>query len=199
MSRRKKGRPREAAFLKTARNKKGGFLNQPASFSGKREIMHSDLVDYQGALLGIAYRITGDMESARDVVQDTYVAALKPDNGFGGFSSLKTYLYRIAINKSIDLKRHWKRRLSILSGMLEEPSGTESALLDEIDRKELMRKVLGKVSDEFRIPLILAEVDGMSYAEIAETMHISLNTVRTRIYRAREKLRKELKRMGVAP
>jgi RNA polymerase sigma factor (sigma-70 family) len=173
-------------------------LTQTASFPGKGETMQSELANYHGALLGIAYRITGDMECAKDVVQDTYVAALKPDNAFGGFSSLKTYLYRIAINKSIDIKRHWKRRLSILRGMIAEPSGTESALLDEIDRKELVRKLLGKVPDEFRIPLILADVDGMSYAEIAEALHISLNTVRTRIYRARERLRKELRRMGVA-
>jgi RNA polymerase sigma-70 factor, ECF subfamily len=158
--------------------------------------MQSDLANYHGSLIGIAFRITGDMESAKDVVQDTYVAALKPDNAFSGFSSLKTYLYRIVINKSIDVKRHWKRRLSMLDGILAEPSGTESTLLDEIDRKELVRKLLCKVPDEFRIPLVLAEVDGMSYAEIAETLHISLNTVRTRIFRAREKFRKELKRMG---
>jgi RNA polymerase sigma-70 factor (ECF subfamily) len=84
----------------------------------------------------------------------------------------------------------------MLDGIFAEPSGTEYTLLDEIDRKELVRKLLCKVPDEFRIPLVLAEVDGMSYAEIAETLHISLNTVRTRIFRAREKFRKELKRMG---
>jgi RNA polymerase sigma factor (sigma-70 family) len=159
--------------------------------------MQSNLINYHGSLISIAYRITGDMESAKDVVQDTYVAALEPGNGFCGFSSLKTYLYRITINKSIDVKRQWKRRLSLLSGYLAEPSGTEPALVDEIDRKEVVRRILQKVPDEFRIPLTLAEADGMSYAEIAETLHISLNTVRTRIFRAREKLRKELKRMKV--
>ena len=148
--------------------------------------------------MGIAYRITGDMESAKDVVQDSYVAALKPNNAFGGFSSLKTYLYRIVINKSIDAKRNWKRRLGALIALKTESSGTESNLLDEMDRKELVRKLLSKVPDDFRIPLILAEVDGMSYGEISETLRISLNTVRTRIFRAREKLRKELSRMKVA-
>ena len=145
--------------------------------------------------MGIAYRITGDMESAKDVVQDTYVAALKPNHAFAGFSSLKTYLYRIVINKSIDAKRSWKRRLGALIALKTESSGTESNLLDEMDRKELVRNLLSKVPDDFRIPLILAEVDGMSYGEIAETLRISLNTVRTRIFRARERLRKELSRM----
>jgi RNA polymerase sigma-70 factor, ECF subfamily len=158
--------------------------------------MQSDLANYHGSLIGIAYRITGDMESAKDVVQDTYVTVLKPDNAFGGFSSLKTYLYRIVINKSIDAKRHWKRRLSMLGSLNAEPSGTESNLIDEIDRKELVGKLLSKVPDEFRIPLVLAEVDCMSYAEIAETLHVSLNTVRTRIFRAREKLRKEFIKVG---
>jgi RNA polymerase sigma-70 factor (ECF subfamily) len=160
------------------------------------DIMQSDLTNYHGSLIAVAYRITGDMESAKDVVQDAYVAALKPDNAFGGFSSLKTYLYRIVINKSIDAKRHWKRRLNMLFSLQAEPSGTESSLIDDIDRKELTRKLLSKVSDEFRIPLVLAEVDGMSYEEIAETLHISLNTVRTRIFRAREKLRKEFRKIG---
>ena len=161
--------------------------------------MQSDLANYHDSLIGIAYRITGDVESAKDVVQDSYVAALKPDNAFGGFSSLKTYLYRIVINKSIDAKRNWKRRLSMLFSLKAESSGTESNFLDDLDRKELVRRLLSKVPDNFRIPLILAEVDGMSYVEIAETLHISLNTVRTRIFRAREMLRKELRRIRVAP
>jgi RNA polymerase sigma-70 factor, ECF subfamily len=160
------------------------------------DITKSDLANYHGMLIAIAYRITGDMESAKDAVQEAYVAALMPDNTFGGFSSIKTYLYRIVINKSIDAKRHWKRRLSLLFSLHAEPSETESNLLDDIDRNELVRKLLSKIPDEFRIPLVLAEVDGMSYLEIAESLHISLNTVRTRIFRAREKLRKEFKKMG---
>jgi RNA polymerase sigma-70 factor, ECF subfamily len=72
----------------------------------------------------------------------------------------------------------------------------ESTFLDDIDKKEIVRKLLSTIPEKFRIPLVLVEIDGMSYTEIAETLHISLNTTRTRIFRAREKLRKELIDMG---
>ena len=67
---------------------------------------------------------------------------------------------------------------------------------DDSDKTELVRMVLGKIPATFRIPLLLADVDGMSYEEIAATLEISLNTVRTRIFRCREKLRKSFKKAG---
>jgi RNA polymerase sigma-70 factor, ECF subfamily len=159
--------------------------------------LRSDIAHYHDALIGIAYRITGDGETAKDVVQDTYIAVLKNEDAFKGFSSLKTYLYRIAINKSIDALRNKNRRWSLFETIREDYSDNRTCVDDKMDMKVIVRKLMNNITAEFRIPLILAEIDGMSYMEISETLGISINTVRTRIFRCREKMRKELHNLGV--
>jgi RNA polymerase sigma-70 factor (ECF subfamily) len=161
--------------------------------------MRADIGNYHDALIGLAYRITSDMESAKDIVQDTYITALKTESAFKGFSSLKTYLYRIVINKSIDVKRRNKRWFGLFDTLNDEPDATWRNVDEEIDRKNIVSKVMKKLPEEFRVPMVLAEVDGLSYEEIAETLQISVNTVRTRIFRCREKMRKELCRTGLMP
>lgn len=151
---------------------------------------------YKGALVNVAYRITNDMETAKDVVQDTYLAALEAKMVFAGASSLKTYLYRIVINKCIDLRRRKFRWHEILEAFSREPVPFYNGTDDDLDNKELVHLLFKGIPDTFRIPLILAEVDGMSYEEIAATLGISTNTVRTRIFRCREKLRKAFQKTG---
>jgi RNA polymerase sigma-70 factor (ECF subfamily) len=163
--------------------------------------IHAEIARYQAALVGVAYRITNDVECARDIVQDTYVAALERTDEFLGQSSLKTYLYRIVINKSIDARRRRGRWQGLLDARSVEIS---RALHDDAgdantDTIEFVRMALDKITEAFRIPLILAEVEGLSYEEIGDALQMSLNTVRTRIFRCREKLRKELRKTGRFP
>jgi RNA polymerase sigma factor (sigma-70 family) len=161
--------------------------------------MRADIGNYHDALIGVAYRITSDMESAKDIVQDTYMSVLKTESAFKGFSSFKTYLYRIVINKSIDAKRHNRRWFGLFDALNDETADKSLNVDEKIDRKNIVRSLMKKIPDQFRVPFILAEVDGLSYEEIAETLQISVNTVRTRIFRCREKMRKELCRTGFIP
>jgi RNA polymerase sigma-70 factor (ECF subfamily) len=131
-------------------------------------------------------------------VQDTYVTALEKAGEFNALSSLKTYLYRIVINKSIDARRRKARWQGLFDTNMELAhslqSDTESAdngVLEDI------QAAINKIPVIFRIPFLLSEVDGMSYEEIADILRLSLNTVRTRIFRCREKLRKELTKTGL--
>jgi len=149
--------------------------------------------------LGIAYRITGDLECARDVVQDTYVTVLNTGSAFRGYSSLKTYLYRIVINKSIDEHRRRKRWFGFVEKISNEQCDAHGALDEAMDRRKTVNDVLAKMPANLRLPLVLADVNGLSYNEIAETMDISVNCVRTRIFRCREKMRKEFLKMGWLP
>jgi RNA polymerase sigma-70 factor, ECF subfamily len=141
----------------------------------------------------VAYRITGDRELSRDVIQDAYVSVLTGRTNFEGRSSLKTYLYRMVINGCIDAQKRQNRWTAIreklgLIGRAQPQNAYEI--------KELTRKIFAGISSEYRIPLALAEVDGMSYREIADILQVSLDAVRTRIFRCREKLKKELLRVG---
>jgi RNA polymerase sigma-70 factor (ECF subfamily) len=148
--------------------------------------------------LGVAFRITNDVECAEDIVQDACVAALEKTSEFRALSSLKTYLYRIVINKSIDARRRRILWWNLLETRRDELSdtlhgGRESANADML---ESVRIAIDRIPNRFTIPFLLAEVDGMSYEEIADVLQVTLNTVRTRIFRCREKLRKQLKKTG---
>jgi RNA polymerase sigma-70 factor, ECF subfamily len=165
--------------------------------------IHAGTVDFrdafkqhQQALVNVAYRITNDIESARDMVQDTYATILENEGAFNGSSSLKTYLYRIVINKSIDFRRKRERRWTVLDAFGREQALTARRPEQDADTRDLVRKLLGEIPDKYRIPLLLAEVDGMSYEEIAETLRISTNAARTRVFRCREKMRKVLGQSG---
>jgi len=136
------------------------------------------------------------MDSAKDIVQDAYLKVLESNNEFKGASSLKTYLYRIVINKCIDAKKAKGAMSSLVDLFTKENIQSSQDAFEKAEDKALIRKLLNAVPQKFRVPLILAEVEGMSYAEIADILKLSLNTIRTRIFRCRRKLRKDLEKAG---
>jgi RNA polymerase sigma-70 factor, ECF subfamily len=158
--------------------------------------LRATIGSYQEALENVAYRITNNWENARDIVQDTYVTVLQSADSFNGRSSIKTYLYRIVINKCIDARRRQKRWLGFSETLGRELIWKQKTTESTADDINFVRRMLSSVPDKFRVPFILSEVDGLSYEEISETLQVSLNTVRTRIFRCREKLKKELSKTG---
>lgn len=145
---------------------------------------------FRQTLIGVAFRITCDNELSKDIVQDTILTALEKRADFRGESSLKTYLYRITINKSINAKNRKTGLINILERLSFEIPLFRSKHENAFEDRELIRAVFSGIPDAFRIPLMLAEFEDMSYEEIASTLNISINTVRSRIFRCREKLRK---------
>jgi RNA polymerase sigma-70 factor (ECF subfamily) len=101
---------------------------------------------------------------------------------------MKTYLYRVVINAAIDAKKRVSRWNAIreLLGRIHRPP-----LHNSYEIKDLTRKLFAGIPPEFKIPLALAEVNGMSYREIAEILNVSVETVRIRIFRCRHLLKKE--------
>ncbi len=154
---------------------------------------HEELTGYRDALIGVAYRITGDRNLSQDIVQDIFLTMLESPGKYSGASGLKTYLYRITINRCIDIGRRQSRFGRILEVLNREQYAYPQ---DTYELKDLVRRLLINIDPQFRIPFILAEVEGMSYEEIAEIRNIPLNTVRSRIFRCREKLRRKLVKMG---
>ena len=169
------------------------YFKQPDKRTGFRRYRVS------AVLISVAYRITNDKDSAKYIVQDAYLKVLESNNEFKGASSLKTYLYRIVINKCIDAKRRRARWSSLVDLFTKENIQSSQDAFEKAEDKALIRKLLNAVPQKFRVPLILAEVEGMSYAEIADILKLSLNTIRTRIFRCRRKLRKDLEKAGYLP
>jgi RNA polymerase sigma-70 factor (ECF subfamily) len=168
---------------------------------------------YQGRAFRQAVRILRSEDAARDAVQEAFVKAYTSLDRFEERSSFFTWLYRLVTNQCIDMKRreHADRRVEWREGdVLEEgvlpfaPEVEEAAPalpIDEVARKELrdrMATAIGQLPETTRETLLLREVDGLAYAEIAEVQGIPRGTVMSRLHYARRKLSELLRGAGVA-
>lgn len=174
--------------------------------AGDAEAFDKLVVRYSGEVFGLLVRITNDVKEAEDLMQETFLSALKAISKFRGDAELKTWLFRIAINKSKNRFRWWKRRKREKTVSLDAPVGESESPLSETvasdrigpeeqvlqkERENVLNKALYELPDIFREAVILCDIEGMSYDEIAETLEISMGTVKSRIARGRIELRKQ--------
>lgn len=158
-------------------------------------------------IYSLLLRLTEDAEEARDLTQETFLRALKAIKNFRGDADLKTWLYRIAINESRNRFRWWKRRSRNLTISLDaENDSSENPLSERIsgdsenpevetlrrERQTALRKALRKLSVTYREAIILRDIEGLSYEEVAAALETNVGTVKSRISRGREELRKML-------
>jgi len=164
---------------------------------------------HQKRMFNIAYRMLGDHEEAANTVQDAFLAAYRSLKAFKGRSQFSTWLYSILINHCKNrLKQLQVQRLheafslndpvQSLDGHLQSdpPSGDPSAL-EDLERKDLQEKVhgcIGRLDSPFREVLILRDIQGFSYEEISGMLNLPEGTVKSRLFRARESLKDDLKK-----
>ena len=173
---------------------------------GSKEAYKLLVEKYQKKCFAIAYEVTRSQEDAEDVVQEAFVKAYLSLPGFKGESSFYTWLYRIVYNMAVDLKRRKARqggeRIEFDERKISEELENRGMLEDRfagpgetISRKEQARRiqqVLDNLSEEHRTVILLREVEGMSYDEIAKVLGISKGTVMSRLFYARRKLQAAL-------
>jgi RNA polymerase sigma-70 factor (ECF subfamily) len=161
-----------------------------------------------GDLLGSALRMTRNWEDAQDLTQDTLVRAFRGFASFQAGTNFKAWVFRIMVNTYINLRRKAARRPRTVSWE-ETPGETETGGFDPLGEEgqpeastlavlpnEHLKAALDDLPDEFRVPVLLCDVDEFSYKEIAHMLGIPLGTVRSRIFRGRQRLREALLRMG---
>lgn len=149
-----------------------------------------------------AYRILGDYDSASDATQTSFVRAYRSLRTFRMSSSFTTWLYRIVSNVCLDMVRRRKRHGQSLTLDSDEDTPTEREIPDERQQPEHMaleselqqavHKAVGSLRMEHRVVLVLYDLAGFSYEEIAEMLKLPLGTVKSRLNRARLALRREL-------
>ena len=152
--------------------------------------------------------MTENAEEAADLTQETFLSALKAIKTFRGESELKTWLFRIAVNHSRNRFRWWKRRKKDATVSLDAPigdsdatvsefiAGTEASAEDTVlrhERESAIRKALVELPEIYREAIVLCDIEGLSYEEIASALEINIGTVKSRIARGRDELRKRLK------
>ena len=165
--------------------------------------------EFQQPVYGLVYRIVNDPADAADTTQDVFLKVFRGMKHFHGESSLKTWIYRIALHEAANRRRWWFRhKAHEMSIELADSDGVvgegwmQAALTDHADspfdnavHHEVQRRVeaeLMKVPEPYRTTLILRDLEEMSYEEIADVLEISLGTVKSRLTRGREALRQRL-------
>lgn len=159
------------------------------------------LVDkYQPIILNICFRFVNDEDTAKDLTQDVFIEVYQSIHSFRGDSKLLTWLYRTAVNKSLNfVKRNKRMKLfdsidSVYKGSDEatnESFDADKNIYDE-ERSKHLYNAINSLSKNQRIAFSLHNIDGISYAEIAEIMKISVSSVESLIHRAKVNLQKRL-------
>jgi RNA polymerase sigma-70 factor (ECF subfamily) len=170
------------------------------------ELAYETLIQqYEQPVYSLVSRLVDDSADASDVVQEVFLKVFRKVASFRGESSLKTWIYRIAVNEARNQRRWFsrhKRQEVCLDPTPGETQGYSEWLEDagpspfdmtlDHETAELIENALKDVSQPFRAALVLREVEGLSYEEVSEILEISLGTVKSRILRGREALRKSL-------
>ena len=167
--------------------------------------------EFHQPVYSLVYRIVADSADAADTTQEVFLKVFRGMNHFHGESSLKTWIYRIAIHEASNRRRWWFRHKAhetsmetMTPGSNEEGGGlaVKDTLLDEekspfenVAQQEVRTRVeeeLRKVPEPYRTTVVLRDLEEMSYEEIAEIMNVTLGTVKSRLTRGREALRQRL-------
>ena len=152
---------------------------------------------YQDRVYNLCRYMVRDPQDAQDAAQDVFLKAYKGLKDFRPDASLYTWLYRIAVNTCLDYKRKARRDALKNEPLPEDLPSTEpfpAELYESRENTEAIQVALQKLPEKLRAPIVLREIDGLSYEEIAEVLHTSMGTVKSRISRARGELRRILHR-----
>lgn len=170
---------------------------------GDRSAFDLLVIKYQHKILKLIMRYVRDSSEALDVAQEAFLKAYRAAPSFRGDSAFYTWLYRIAINTAKNHLVAAARRPTHFNLDLQDPEQSEVlADLRELDTPEglaqsdeiheAVNKAIGDLPEELRTAILLRELEGMSYEEIAQTMDCPVGTVRSRIFRAREAIDKRI-------
>ncbi len=161
------------------------------------------VLKYQHKIVNLVMRYVRDPEQALDITQEAFIKAYRALPRFRGDSAFYTWLYRIAVNTAKNHLAAQRRRPIDVELDLQDPeqydlharlkeTDTPEALSISREMKETVEQAIQSLPDDLRTAIILRELDGMSYEEIAETMECPVGTVRSRIFRARDAISKKV-------
>jgi RNA polymerase sigma-70 factor, ECF subfamily len=194
------------------------WLDRPAELSAQEALFvsrlqanedaaYDELVrSYSATIYHVAYRMLGDPADASDVVQEIFIKIFRNIKGFKGEAALKTWIFRIAFSEILNRLRWWKRRHKYATVSLDEgPNGkpgtivlhagpTPEQVLQSKEREAAIQQALRRLSHEHRSIIVLRDIEGFSYNEIADVLGVSIGTVKSRLARARADLKNSLMR-----
>ncbi len=178
------------------------------AIQGSQEAFGQLVSTYEKQVYNLALRMVGNREDAADLTQEAFLRAWRGLQTFKSEAAFSTWMYRLTTNVCIDFLRREKRRRTVSLTFLDEEDGQEvelsipddspgpEQLVLETENQEMVARALGELNVEFREILTLRVINGLTYEEIADVLEIKPGTVKSRLSRAREKLRKQLLKNG---
>lgn len=175
---------------------------------GNKQAFSTIVERYEQKVYSLAYRLTGDYDDASDLAQDAFIKVYRNLSQFRGQAAFSTWLYRVVTNVFLDEMRKRKRRPVVaislddsivteegeLTRELPSPDPGPEDLSAQREMQQAVRAGMQKLPAEYRVVLILRDLQGYAYDEIASILDINLGTVKSRISRARLALRKVLEK-----
>ena len=205
--------PREIAYNWLDRTAAGLSADESmfvARLKANEDAAYDELVrTYSASIFHVAYRMLGESAEASDVVQEIFLKVFRNIGGFKGEAALKTWIFRIAFSEILNRLRWWKRRHRFSTVSLDDqPNGngsgagytvpssgpTPEQALQSKEQETAIQQALGRLSGEHRSIIVLRDIEGFSYNEIADVLGVSIGTVKSRLARARGDLKKSLMR-----
>lgn len=166
--------------------------------NGDDEAFSLLIENYEKYVYNVILRIVEEKEEAKDIAQETFIKAYMSIKTFRKDSSFRTWIYRIAVNTAMDyLRKKVRSKVNLVTAAEDELEIKSFQTAEEvIEQKltvEMVRREISKLPVDYKIALILRDIEGMNYEEIASILKVNLGTVKSRIWRARNLLRERIK------
>jgi len=186
-------------------------VNEEAAFvaelrAGSQDAFAYLLAVYQNPVFNLVWHMVENPADAADVLQDVFVKVFKGIKRFNGDSSLRTWIYRIAVHEASNhrrswIRRHWREPVSVDD--TESPFAVAAAevaskepspyqVFEQAERKVVVKQALASLAPPYRAVVVLREIEGLPYEEIAQVLGLAEGTVKSRLLRGRELLRRKL-------
>ena len=173
---------------------------------GDVEAFEKIITEYQSIIYNIAFRFAGNAEDAADMSQEVFLKMFRNINSFQFKSKLSTWIYRVATNTCLDQVKRKNRNNpayslddgfedgdgSFFSNEIADDSPTPDEVIEQAEMKDVINQAISELPDDYRTVIILRDIQGLSYDEIAEIIECSVGTVKSRISRGRRNLREIL-------
>lgn len=185
--------------------------NEEAAFvaelqGGSEEAFAYLLAIYQNPVFNLVAHIVTDEADAPDVLQEVFVKVFKGIRQFHGESSLRTWIYRIAVHEASNHRRGWLRRHAreafsvddadagpqVVAAEVRAGPASPYQVVEQAERQEIVKRALAGLAQPYRSVVVLREIEGLAYDEIAQVLGVAEGTVKSRLLRGRELLRRKL-------
>lgn len=160
---------------------------------GDHDAFNQIMRNHEDRVFSVCLRIVGEREQALDATQETFLTAFRKAGQFKGDSALGTWIYRIAVNTCYDhLRKQKRRRADPIPDHLDPADHAAEDAVESAGLRPEIQRALAAIPEDFRVAVVLSDIEGMSLPAIADLLRVPVGTIKSRIFRGRRLLAREL-------